>query len=285
MDVTSSGHVVAYYSVAGTTALVAGWIQQALQQAGCRVATLDLTRKGRPQGPGPDEIGPGDCLWVLSPVYVQHALPRVMDFIQALPQSPGRPAVPVVTYGAVCSGVALPEMGRALSQRGCKIMGGAKMLSEHSMMWPYDNPLGQGRPSQEDQAQIQGLVARVLGSLSGGEPAALELSALDYQPPQIQEMAATRSLDAMIKMVPPMSFDQAKLAACADCGKECVKNCPQANISFNQGPNFGQDCQFCLHCMRVCPSGAISNPMVQMLEQELNKRAQAIGEPAQTLVF
>ena len=75
-----------------------------------------------------------------------HPAPAVLDFLAGLPEGNGKPAVALAVYGMVCSGVALPDMGGLLQERGYCLAGAAKVVAEHSMMWPYDSPLGQGRP-------------------------------------------------------------------------------------------------------------------------------------------
>jgi len=48
------------------------------------------------------------------------------------------------------------------------------------------------------------------------------------------------------------------LAGCNRCGL-CVKECPTKNIKFRDSQIFfGNDCEFCLRCLNICPRGALS---------------------------
>ena len=48
----------------------------------------------------------------------------------------GALAVPFVTWGQACSGIALWQMAAALKNKGFKIAGAAKVLAEYSILFP-----------------------------------------------------------------------------------------------------------------------------------------------------
>ena len=61
------------------------------------------------------------CLFIGSPVYRDVAIAPVINFIEDLPQLEGNYAVPFVTWGQACSGVALWQMSAALIKKGFRI--------------------------------------------------------------------------------------------------------------------------------------------------------------------
>lgn len=52
--------------------------------------------------------------------------------------------VPFVTWGGACSGISLYEMGKELLNKRFTVLGAAKILAVHSLMWQLENPLGKG---------------------------------------------------------------------------------------------------------------------------------------------
>jgi hypothetical protein len=80
---------------------------------------LDLARADRRPGffKALEISGEQACLFVGSPVYRDAAVPPIMDSIEKLPQMDGAFAVPFVTWGQACSGVALWQMATAFIEQ------------------------------------------------------------------------------------------------------------------------------------------------------------------------
>ncbi|MDX9708396.1 MAG: 4Fe-4S binding protein [Trichloromonas sp.] len=137
-------HRIVYFSPAGTTRKAAEAIGDFLRDRGQAVSRLDLARRQNPFASfGSDS--PPFRLWLGSPVYCDHAVPLVEDFVRSLPPAGGF-AVPFVTWGAVTSGLALPEMAACLAERGFAVLGAAQVMAEHSSLWQSSQPLAGGRP-------------------------------------------------------------------------------------------------------------------------------------------
>ena len=111
--------LVVFLSPAGSTRKVAEHIEQTLSARGLDVQRLDLglQRKSQSVTQMLATFGDHDCLFIGSPVYRDVAPPPVMRFIEALPESVGCRAVPFITWGGACSGVALWQMGTALAAK------------------------------------------------------------------------------------------------------------------------------------------------------------------------
>ena len=205
-----------------------------------------------------------------------------MDFIRQLPKRDGTYAVPFVTYGGVSSGTGLYEMASLLRQRGFSILGAAKVLAVHSMMWKFENPLGEGHPNDEDARMIMQLVKSVCDKMSRtGSIEALKLEKLNYQTQENQEIAKKRNLEALKKSLPSIKVNN---DACTQC-YICQENCPVQNITFNPFPQFGESCIFCFNCIRTCETGAIYNDVLGFIETEVKNRASAFAEPLETRIF
>jgi ferredoxin len=203
-----------------------------------------------------------------------------MRFIDTLPDMEGKFAVPFVTWGAACSGIALWQMARALTSKGCRIAGAAKVCGEHSLTFQRDEPVGKGRPSAEDDRVVRELAHKVMDDYLHGDGAGLPLESLDYQP-------AERADEMKRKLVepPPLIGRSVDEAACTQCGI-CVDNCPVEAVQLTPFPEFGSRCFDCFTCMKTCPEDAIKpaiplDKIVSMIE----KRVETIGERPLTHVF
>jgi len=278
-------HLVVYSSPAGSTAHVAQVIVDELKSQGAEARLYPLWQKNWITEP-PTVLATGQepiCLWVGSPVYANHPLPQVTDFLQSLPRSKGY-GVPFVTWGAVTSGTALDDMGRILDDRDWSILGAAKVVAVHSGLLECEHPLGQGHPDGADDEQVRDLVRHVLESLSGPEPlSALHAEQLNYQPDWVRERAGKLSLDVVKQSVHPgFEIDE---QACTQCG-DCSEACPTGAIELDPYPVMGTECILCHTCVRECPEGAIHvQGSVQDKEKRLRSMSQEYSETPGTRIF
>ena len=246
-------HIIVFFSPAGTTRRVALHIEHCLAECGitARLVDLGLPAGGPVQAGGLGLDGPC-CLWIGSPVYCDHALPLVAEWIEGLKPSARGWAVPFVTWGGVTSGLALPELADLLQARGFQTVGAAKVLAEHSSLWAAAEPLGAGRPDAADLAQVGDLVAGVVANLAQAAPVPLDLGRLDYLSPSLRTEAASKSLAKAKSMMPaPRAIE----TRCTQCG-ECVAACPVGAITLDPYPVMAEHCVRCQQCVRICPEGA-----------------------------
>ena len=248
---------IVYASPAGTTRHVAQVAGSQLKTLGYEPDLFDLGKKEDGlQLRSKLKDGINDCcLWVGSPVYAGHALPSIMQFISELPSGKENCAIPFVTWGAVTSGVALPEMGAMLSEKGYTVLGAAKVGAVHSMMWESKDPLGGGHPDAGDDQMVEQLVQDVCNKLAADPVRSLPLEALNYQPQEVQEWLKTVNIEAAKTMLPPLQLDEAACTKCAVCEKEC----PAFAITLDPYPRFGDACILCYNCVRLCEEGAIKS--------------------------
>lgn len=248
-------HGIVFFSPAGSTRLVAEEIEHHLRRRGCAPLLVDLSR-GRQASLEAVQamVGTPCCMWMGSPVYCDHAVPLVHDFIEALPMaSPESYAIPFVTWGGVTSGLALPEMAQHLRAKHYQPLAAAKILAVHSSMWRASQPLGQGHPDEADLRQIAILVNKVCDALEQNACTQLDLEVLNYLSPSLRVQAGTKSLAVARAAMPPLTVDE---QVCQQCGL-CAGLCPVAAIELNPFPVISQGaCVLCLQCVRTCPHQA-----------------------------
>ena len=282
MENSNQKALIVYSSPAGTTRHVAQVIETVLNDLGCKSEVNDLGNRNDHSKLNSQikHLVNGCCLWIGSPVYAGHAVPPITDFISQLPVSKGGYAVPFVTWGGVSSGVALHEMGEVLGEKGYIVLGAAKVLAVHSMMWQFKNPLGEGHPDSEDDTMIEGLVGEVNAKLLSDAKKAIPLEDLNYQPKEVQEAMKKVNIEMAKQMLPPRQLDE---EACTKCGV-CEEECPAQAIKCDPYPKFGDACFVCYNCVRLCEEGAIKTDLSQ-IEGMLKERAAKNQERPLSQVF
>lgn len=274
--------MIAYCSPAGTTRHVARVIEETLEEMGGKAMMLDLGgREDVAPLHGQIEKARGKgCLFIGSPVYVSHAVPPIMDFIRNLPNGGGLWAVPFVTWGGVCSGIALYEMGKALAEKGYRLAGGAKVGAVHSTLWRSPFPLGEGHPDEADDEKVRELARGVYEKISGGKGRELPLADLDYQPEALRKDMEQKTLETAKAHIPKRKVKQSE---CTECGV-CADVCPTEAVDLTPYPAFNDNCIYCFSCVRECPEEAIKVDLAQT-EVRLRSMAEKISEKPFTRVF
>ena len=275
-------HLITYCSPNGSTRHVAEVMAKRLSESGRVEAVLDLGLRNSDKGLPPAFRNPNQetCLWIGSPVYVDHPAPPIETFISRLPQSNGCCAVPFVTWGGVTSGTALYEMAKGLIRKGCVLIGAAKVIAVHSSLWQAPHPLGKGHPDEEDDRAVLKLVNRVENKLSCLSLQGMSPEVLDYQPQALKEEARRSSIASAKQALPELRVDVDK---CVQCG-ECAEKCPAKAITLDPFPQVGEDCFICLKCVRECPEEAFPFD-THATEKRLRGMAARINERPLTQIF
>jgi len=281
MSISDPKALVIYSSPAGTTRQVAQVIITTLKDIGYKPRVVDLGSRDDLVNLGAKcgDLINDYCLWVGTPVYAGHAVPPIMNFIARLPKSRRSYAVPFVTWGGVTSGIALYEMGKMLNEKGYTVLGAAKVLAVHSMMWQFKKPLGENHPDAEDDDMMRGLVGEVDAKLLSDEVQPLSVEALNYQPREIQEAMRKLNIEVAKQLLPQKKLDD----SCTQCGS-CEEVCPAQAITCNPYPHFGPECFLCYNCVRVCKVGALKADLSKT-EDFLRKMAEHYKEPLFSKIF
>ena len=282
MGISDPKAFVAYSSPAGTTRHVAQVIESTLKDLGYKYGVTDLGKRDDRLNLNSKmkDLVTDYCLWIGTPVYAGHALPPVMSFISELPEGKGSYAVPFVTWGGVTCGIALYEMGKLLNEKGYTVLGAAKILAVHSMMWQFKCPLGEGHPDAEEDSMIKGLVGEIDAKLLSDSIKPLSIEDLNYQPKEVQESMQHMSIEAAKQMLPRKKLDA---KACNQCG-DCEEICPAQAIRCNPYPHFGHECFLCYNCVRLCKVEAIKSDLSQM-EGSLRGMSEKYAERPLSQVF
>jgi len=275
---------IVYFSPAGSTRRVAEVIEKKFLSLGAEVAAFDLAECSRDVATViSQEMAASkgkSCLFIGSPVYVSHVVPIVMEFIAGLTENTRSFAVPFVTWGGACSGISLYEAGEELLNKGFAILGAAKILAVHSLMWTFENPLGNKHPDADDHRMVETLVNSINQKLHQDNPTGIKLSDLAYQTEEHHaEMEKVSLQDAKAHM-PKRTIDT---ELCNQC-QVCAEVCPTDAVGFEPYPVFGDSCVFCFNCMKKCPEQAINADFSEVW-QRIKDRGEFFSEQPYTQIF
>ncbi|MBU4011312.1 MAG: EFR1 family ferrodoxin, partial [Proteobacteria bacterium] len=266
---------VIYCSPSGTTKHVSKYIEKTLKELNSDIFIQDIGKE-RNRFFALDQIKAAKekiCLYIGTPVYAGHAVLPVMAFINELPETITGFAVPFATWGGVCSGVALWEMGEKLLEKGYKIAAASKVGAVHSMLWQSKTPVCLGHPDTDDDKLIAEFVIKVHKGLSEGNLRRLQLKDLDYQPELLGSELKKTSINNLMQMLPERIVNENK---CTQCGI-CMEECPADAIDMAPYPMFGENCFGCFNCVRLCPENAIEadlsaiNKHIKMRKEQINE--------------
>jgi len=261
---------------------VAQILARALEEAHWSVEVFDLDRRGQQDCSSLVEraMENGGCLFIGSPVYALRALPPVVQFLNQLPMTKGRYAVPFITWGGESSGVALLEMAQLLEEKGYALPGAAKILAVHSSMWYCEHPLGEGHPDAEDKALVRVLVRELTSRLQGPYSPLLSSKDMHYQPPDLEREAWSAGLNNVRTIFDTKEIDT---RLCNQCGI-CRDECPVQAIELVPFVKIGDDCIRCYNCVRMCPEEAIKLDL-SGVEEKIRKRAFDYSERPLSQIF
>jgi ferredoxin/flavodoxin len=274
--------LIVYCSPAGSTEHVARVLNGKIKSLGVPVDLIDLAHEPDmafiiSQLPAArDNL----CFYIGSPVYSGYPIPPVMEFISRLPKAESGYSVPFVTYGGATSGIALQWMGQALDERGYSVLGAAKVMAVHSIMWASESPLSVSRPDASDDRMIEELALTVNAKLKLGNPPGLDLSTLSYQPEEIRSRMKNGDFESARRDFPPIKLNQ---EACTRCGV-CAEVCPMDAVTFSPHLEIASSCISCFNCVRCCPEGAIAAD-VSSAFPHIRAAAEKFREKPETQIF
>jgi ferredoxin/flavodoxin len=271
---------IVYFSPAGSTRHVAKVIEKQFQALGADVSSFDLAEGNSDVALAISQIEDRSCLFIGSPVYVSHAAPPVMEYIAGLKENTRVFAVPFVTWGGACSGISLYEMGKELMNKRFTLLGAAKILAVHSLMWALEDLLGKGHPDADDDHMIEKLVNNVHQKLQEANPKGINLSDLAYQTKENHKEMEKISVQTAKAHLPKRTIDT---ALCNQC-RVCSDVCPMDAVVFMPYPEFGDACVFCFNCLKKCPEQAIIAD-ISGIRQRIRDRAAFFSERPYSQIF
>ena len=257
------------FSPSGNTTAIANRLKLNLEQKGETVQLLNMT--GHPALFSDrdysrflrEAIAPHDVLCVGGPVYAYHLQYHLLDLLKALPKPGngwGRYAVPFVTYGGLCSGIALEEAGGVLSESGRTVLAGMKIAASHNMTRAFmEHPINGDLPGDEIVPIIEDLCARILTARSD-KMCSDQTDQLKYQPREVAHAANTMFIE---KEWHATRYPKVRLHsdACIGCG-QCAAVCPVMHLRCDASGKAAQyeasPCIHCFNCVVTCPAKAIS---------------------------
>ncbi len=275
---------IVYFSPAGSTRHVAVVVEKKFQALGAEVSSFDL---GECNGDAAVTISQkmaasesNSCLFIGSPVYVSHAAPLVMEFIAGLKENTAAFAVPFVTWGGACSGISLYEMGKELINKRFTLIGAAKILAVHSLMWQIEDPLGKSHPDIDDDRMVEKLATLIHHKLHEANPKGINLTDLAYQTEENHAEMEKISIQTAKAHMPERTIDTERCNYCQVCSEVC----PTDAVTFTPFPEFGEGCVFCFNCMKKCPERAIHADLSEIW-QRIKDRAAFFSERPYSQIF
>lgn len=248
--------VFIFFSPGGRTKQAGDEVCAALIKCGYTCDYFDLLQSVETvSGSLYDNIAIYDLLVIGTPVYVDHMSPPIKKFMSGLPRGE-QDVIIYATFGGVGSGFTLFNMAEILIEKGYRIIGGAKVRTEHTMTIFSRFPLGRLKPGDKNAPKLQSMVYYAIHTCSENAQAHVTLQTFKYQ---------TRFMYFMDKFIfnqelffllflPKVMFEPAR---CIKCGT-CVSACASGTISEIPRDFSDKDCFMCYECVFRCKSGALT---------------------------
>jgi len=245
--------LIVYFSQSGTTRKIAEAIAQGLRTAKYEVDLCDLKEAKK------KDVRKYDLLGVGSPTYYYRPPFNVMDYINSLPNLAGLPFFVFLLNGTLC-GDAGNILRRVLVKKGGRETGYFRSRGAENFL----GYLRQGYLFSPDHPQASDLSR---ADIFGQEVASHAAGKSYDRPKEDDKLAMIYRLERFLTnrwMTRQMysRFFHVNAKKCDACGL-CMKLCPTGNISENKGgkPVWGRNCLLCLTCEMKCPKGAITSPV------------------------
>jgi len=249
--------VIIVFSPHGNTLKVAGAVKEGFLSQGIEPTLIDLT--GAPwheiRGSTYSMLEDCDLLVLGSPVYAWRVIEPIELFLSGLPDTEAKLAAVFVTYGLI-SGSALYHAARLLSKKGYEILGAAKIVASHSMVFEDEKDQFRLCPSQKD-LELATTFGRVL--VDKTNQSRLKRVPMDMLKPRSLAVRIFNKFMATrfgMGLLPHVRFTR---ETCIQCGRS-AESCPVKILTLDPYPRQVGDCIRCYNCIRMCPTGACMTP-------------------------
>lgn len=259
-------HALYFSPTGGTEGVVRLVTQTIAQQLGL---TPQFTNITSPEKRQQDYRFDGDELVVIAtPVYAGRVPNKLLPDLKGRLIGNGAPVVAVSVFGNRSPDEAPRELALLLEGNGFRLAGVAAFAGRHA----FSDQVGEGRPDEEDLAQMSDFAARAAEKLAGEELPLLNISREEIGP-YYTPLKADGTPAKFLKARPLTDWSK-----CSRCGA-CARACPMGSIDMQTMEAAGL-CVKCQACVRKCTRHAkyFEDPdflsHVAMLEQNYTRRAE-----------
>jgi len=250
--------LIVCFSQGGTTTRIAESITKGLRTAKYKVDLCDLKEAQH------KDVSKYDLLGIGFPTYYFRPPFNVMDYVNSLSNLTGLPFFVFVLHGTHC-GDSGNIIRHALVKKGAIEVGyfrcrGADYFLGYLKQGYLFSP---DHPSAEDFSLAEIFGQEVAGHVAG-KP--FTKPAEDDRPNIVYRLERFFVNRWMVRHIYSRLL-RVNVKKCSACGL-CMKLCPTGNISESKGghPVWGRNCLLCFTCEMKCPKGAIeSSPVTWLL--------------------
>jgi flavodoxin/ferredoxin len=245
--------LIVYFTQGGATARVAEAIATGLRS---KEHQVDLHNMYDGQPPRLDGYG---LLGIGLPAYYFRPPFKVMDYLNSLPELAGLPVFVFLLYGTH-AGDAGNTVRRALARKRGQEVGYFKARGADYFLGYLKRGFlfSPDHPTFLELDAAQGFGRKVAERVAGEKYIRQEE---DKPPSVVYRLERFLSNRRFVKYMYSWFF-YVKAKKCTSCGL-CMKVCPTGNISENRKghPIWGRNCLLCLYCEMKCPTEAILSPV------------------------
>jgi len=226
-----------WFSGTGNTLLAAQRLAGALRAGGIHVDFRSVERHS------PEKADTSRTLGICFPVACFSTYPVVTRFISRLPRGNGTGVFMLDTMGG--SSLGYPSvLHRVFREKGYHPLGACEIVMPSNFL-----------PSKRDILEAEKIEKGIEKAGAFGE-ALLEGRADWKRIPCLPYLASGLFKHAWKSMAKRGTRYLVQRNLCTKCGL-CEKLCPAANISMENYPIFGKNCEQCMRCVMFCPADAI----------------------------